>query len=152
MPIFDLLSRQDGLELPSMEELREGRALRVEDAMRRPGAPVLHSDETLADALARLQGVSEQFFLVSFPTGRWAGVQMETLLKFASDGKLQEPLRSLLDIQRLPRLHPDQSLDLALRLLRDRPYLPVVHRADARRLEGILSLSDVISSYRRTPA
>jgi CBS domain-containing protein len=50
---------------------------------------------------------------------------------------------------RLPRLHPDQSLDLALRLLRDAPYLPVVHRADARRLLGILSLEDVLAAYRR---
>ena len=36
VPIFDLLSRQDGMELPSMEEMREGRTLRVEDAMRKP--------------------------------------------------------------------------------------------------------------------
>lgn len=35
-PIFDLLSRQDGLDLPSLEEEREVRPLRVEDAMRPP--------------------------------------------------------------------------------------------------------------------
>ena len=39
--IFDVLSRQEGLELPSMEEMREGQALRVEDAMRPPIEPVL---------------------------------------------------------------------------------------------------------------
>ena len=50
---------------------------------------------------------------------------------------------------RLPRLHPDQSLDLALRLMRDAPFLPVVHRADARRLLGVLSLDDILAAYRR---
>ena len=37
-PIFDLLSRQDGLDLPSLEEDRERAVLRVEDAMRAPTA------------------------------------------------------------------------------------------------------------------
>jgi hypothetical protein len=40
-------------------------------------------------------------------------------------------------------------VDLAMRLMRDWPHLPVVHRADARRLEGVLSLSDVLNSYLR---
>jgi chloride channel protein, CIC family len=150
VPIFDLLSRQDGMELPSMEEMREGRTLRVEDAMRKPVAPVLQSDETVADALARLTGLVEEFFLVSFPTGRWAGVRTETLRKLAADGQARSSLRSVLGVQRLPRLHPDQSLDLALRLIRDWPSLPVVHRGDARQLEGVLSLSDVLSCYQRT--
>ena len=35
-PIFDLLSRQDGLDLPSLEEERELAVLRVEDAMHAP--------------------------------------------------------------------------------------------------------------------
>jgi hypothetical protein len=39
-----------------------------------------------------------------------------------------------------------------LRLLRDQPFLPVVHRADARRLIGILSLEDILAAYRRASA
>jgi len=46
-PIFDVLARQDGIDLPSMEELREGHALRVEDAMRAPVTPVLSADDTV---------------------------------------------------------------------------------------------------------
>src|SRR5436305_10036857 len=41
IPIFDLLTRQDGLELPSMEELREEDILQVEDAMQPVEDPVL---------------------------------------------------------------------------------------------------------------
>src|SRR5206468_9400646 len=37
--IFDLLTRQDGLELPSMEEQREEDILRVEDAMQPAEGP-----------------------------------------------------------------------------------------------------------------
>lgn len=149
-PIFDILSRQDGLELPSMEEMREGQALRVEDAMRPPAAPILLSDESVADALARLEGVTDEFLLVSFPTGRWAGVRAEALRKLAADGHQQSPLRGVVGVQRLPRLHPDQSLDLALRLIREWPYLPVVHRADAKKLEGVISLPDMLNSYQKT--
>ena len=33
--------------------------------------------------------------------------------------------------------------------MRDSPFLPVVHRADARRLIGVLSLDDILAAYRR---
>jgi CIC family chloride channel protein len=149
-PIFDVLSRQDGMELPSMEEMREGQAMRVEDAMRKPSAPVLQPDDTVSGALVRVGGLVEDFFLVSFPTGRWVGVKAEALRKLVAEGQGETTLRNVLGVQRLPRLHADQSLDLALRLIRDWPVLPVVHRGDARRLEGVLSLSDVLSCYQRS--
>src|SRR5438045_5888986 len=41
IPIFDLLTRQDGVELPSMEEQRDLPVLRVEDAMKPPSVPIL---------------------------------------------------------------------------------------------------------------
>src|ERR1700726_4031276 len=47
IPIFDALTRQDGLELPSMEEQREEGILRVEDAMRPVDGPVLDAQETV---------------------------------------------------------------------------------------------------------
>jgi CBS domain-containing protein len=64
-------------------------------------------------------------------------------------GKGPLPLANVLPGTRLPRLHADQSLDLALRLIRDAPLLPVVHRADARHLVGLLSLDDILAAYRR---
>ena len=154
VPIFDALSRQEGLELPSMEEMREGRPLRVEDAMRQPSMPPLSADAGVVEALERVQlmpaNAPEDFLLVSYPTGRWSGVKIAALHQFAAEDKLLAPLRDVLGAQRLPRLHPDQPLDLAMRLMRDWPYLPVVSRADATRLEGVLSLSDILMSYLRT--
>src|SRR5437764_8189689 len=51
IPIFDMLSKQDGLDLPSMEEQREERVLRVEDAMRPVHVPVVDSQLPTRDAL-----------------------------------------------------------------------------------------------------
>lgn len=154
VPIFDELSTQEGLDLPSMEELREGRPLRVEDAMRSTKLPTLSADAAVVEALERVQlmpaNTPEDFLLVTYPTGRWSGVKIAALHKFASEDKLLSPLRDLLGAQRLPRLHPDQPIDLAMRLMRDWPYLPVVSRADATRLEGVLSLSDILMAYLRT--
>ncbi len=151
--LFDVLSRQEGLDLPSMEELREGRALRVEDAMRPPISPALLENDSIAEAIARIEArkdaPAEEFFLVGFATGRWTGVRVPALHKFIAEGQATAPLREVLGAQRLPRLHPDQPVDLAMRLMRDFPYLPVVSRADARRLEGILSMQDVLNAYLR---
>jgi hypothetical protein len=51
VPIFDVLSRQDGLELPSMEEQREERVLRVEDAMRPVDVLIIDSHSSIDHAI-----------------------------------------------------------------------------------------------------
>jgi chloride channel protein, CIC family len=148
-PIFDVLTRQDGLELPSMEEARERSVLRVENAMRQPVGLPLKASDTVADALSRLGNVAEDPVLVSYDSGRWALVRRTALQSAIDSGQGELSLAEVLPPTRLPRLHPDQPLDIALRLLRDAPFLPVVHRADARSLMGILSLEDILAAYRR---
>lgn len=54
--------------------------------------------------------------------------------------------------ERFPHVHPDHPLDVALRLMHERPLLPVVHRADFSRLVGVISLDDVLQAYRQTGA
>src|SRR5690349_23736447 len=54
VPIFDMLTRQDGLDLPSMEEQREQSVLRVEDAMRTLSDPVLDADQPLRSACQQI--------------------------------------------------------------------------------------------------
>ncbi len=151
-PVFDVLTRQDGLDLPSMEEAREQAVLRVENAMRESAGPTLKASDTVADALSRIGDMTEEPLLVSYESGRWTLVRKSTLQNALKSDQGGLPLREVLPGARLPRLHPDQPLDVALRLLRDAPFLPVVHRADARRLIGILSLEDVLAAYRRVSA
>ncbi|MGH9641644.1 MAG: chloride channel protein, partial [Terriglobales bacterium] len=70
VPIFDMLTRQDGLDLPSMEEQREEDILRVEDAMRPPTGPLLDSEETLDRVLQKVDVKSPEPLLVRLnPTG-----------------------------------------------------------------------------------
>ena len=48
-----------------------------------------------------------------------------------------------------PHVHPDQGLDLALERMgaNQIEILPVVSRADVHKLEGIVTLRDVLDSY-----
>jgi CIC family chloride channel protein len=145
-PIFEMLSRQDGVALPSMEEEREARLPRVEDAMR-PASIVLGGDEVVAAAIARLG--EHAAAPVALTGAAWAAISRGDLDMLHSAGRGNDTLAgSLARDARVRPVHPDQPLDTALRLLRDHPLLPVVHRADARKLEGILTVEDILLAYR----
>jgi chloride channel protein, CIC family len=146
--LFDELSRQDGITLPSMEERREETQLRVEHAMRRYGAPALPANEALRIARDRVAGANEAYLLVLGDFG-WGGFPAELL--GAGDGKGANDVAvvTLCTHRNLPTLHPDEPLETALRLLEDRPLLPVVRRTDQGILQGVVSLQDVLQAYRR---
>jgi CIC family chloride channel protein len=147
--LFDLLAKQDGLELPSMEEQREQIVLRVEDAMRRPEVQPLQAGDSLGHALKIAESSTEEVLLVRFPTGRWAGIDRNELRKLALKQARETPLREVLPSARLPVLHPDQRLDDVLRFIQGHALLPVVSRAGSRKLEGVLSLADILTAYQR---
>ncbi len=148
VPIFDMLSRQDGLDLPSMEEERELSVLRIEDAMRPVPAVVLSDEQTVEEAAKRAEHAKSDVLLVRrSPTG-WSVVRKEELLKMASLGKNEMSLASLLPAERAPILHADHPLDTALRYIYDWPLLPVVHRADVHLLVGVLTMADILRAYR----
>jgi len=151
LPIFDVMTAQDGLNLPSMEEHRETRVLRVEDAMRPPPAVTLHAEETVQSALARAPETSHATLFVSSSTGRWTVVKRSDLEEAARQGRQAELVGSATPGERVSRLHADQPLEVALRFLHGSESLPVVHRAQPRILLGILSLEDLLVAYRRTP-
>ena len=144
-PIFDLLSRQDGLDLPSLEEEREVQFLRVEDAMRPATTQTLSRHMSIRRALDQVQRSAEDFFVVGLGGDRWSGVHRATLLALAPNPDL--PLaRELSD--GIPYVYPDHRLDTALRLMGEWPFLPVVHRANLQQLLGVISLDDVMRAYR----
>jgi len=146
--IFDALTRQDGLHLPSMEEQREEDVLRVEDAMRSATDPILETGDSLDRAFQRWNGNLPEFLLVRRrPTG-WSCISRTELEASIRQGKGNLPLSSILDSRAMPVLHPDNPLDTALRYADQWPVLPVVSRADFRRLEGVISQTDVLKLYR----
>ena len=147
--LFDLLAKQDNLELPSMEEQREQIVLRVEDAMRKPDLPPLQAGDTIARALEIGETSTEEVLLVRFPTGRWAGIARQDLPGMATAHPPETHLREVLSTARLPILHPDQRLDDVLRFIQGHGLLPVVSREASRKLEGVLSLQDILTAYQR---
>ncbi len=148
-PLFDMLSRQDGLDLPSMEQRREVETLRVEDALRPYPGPVLRGADSIAEALKRAAKSAQAVLLVQDGEGIWGCIAMEELQRQAEAGNDAAPLSSLLSLVPLPHVHPDQVLDEALRRMGDEPLLPVVSRADFSKLEGVISLADILQAYRR---
>jgi CIC family chloride channel protein len=146
VPLFDLLSRQDGLDLPSLEEEREQSILRVEDAMHPTMGRALLGDESITSARTIAGSTPEAYVLVSLGEGRWSVLSRETLLDPANDESM--PVRTLVRA-RVPRLHLDQSLDVALRFIKDRPMLPVVHRGNMDLLMGVVSVEDILRAYRK---
>ncbi len=146
--LFDLLSRQDGMELPSMEERREEVLLHVEDAMRAYQGTVLSVEDPVQVAVTAADASAEAFVLVKDGRERWHGIRKDELHQWAPHMRQTDPLNDLLPQTVLPYLHPDQPLDDALRHLAAWPLLPVVSRADLSKLEGVVALPDVLRAYR----
>jgi CIC family chloride channel protein len=140
-----LLSRQDGMDLPSLEEEREVPLLRVEDAMRPPLGQTLTGKLLLHEARQRVQGSAQDYFVVGMGGDEWSGMSRAVLLDMIPNSDI--PLSQVLTA-RIPYLHPDHPLDTALRLIGGRPMLPVVHRAHVQQLLGVVSLDDVMRAYR----
>jgi CIC family chloride channel protein len=146
--IFDVLAHQDGIVLPSMEQEREASVQRVEDALR-PPALLVAGDDRVAQVLRRIDDGGGAPALAQPRRGAWVIVSAEMLRRFAEEGKGELAIASVLGVaEPAPILHPDQPVELALRRMGDRAFLPVVHRADPTQLIGIISIEDVLRVYR----
>ena len=146
--IFDVLTRQDGLELPSMEEQREEGVLHVEDAMRAVEGLVLDAQDTVEQAWMKAERAEGDEFLVRMSPSGWNSVSKKQLRALVDEGKGGANLGSQLPIRQVPFLHPDLPLETALRYVDRWPLVPVVSRADVRHLEGVISQRDVLERYR----
>jgi CIC family chloride channel protein len=145
--IFDVLSRQDGLELPSMEEEREERVLRVEDAMRPLDVPLISSHKTMAEAALLCQKQGAKDVLVDDPPFGWSSVSAAALQEFVQQEKGNLTIAQILPEARMPQIYPDNRLEVALRHIANWPFLPVMHRADSKQLVGLISLEDIMSTF-----
>jgi CIC family chloride channel protein len=147
VPIFDMLTRQDGLILPSLEEDREEAILRVEDAMLPAPATILSAEDYVDANARRVLDSTDSSFLVRMHPSGWGTVSAEQLQRLFHEGKGEHTLGSVLPAQCLPSLYPDLPLDSALRYVNDYPLVPVVNRANSRKLEGVISRESVFRKY-----
>lgn len=151
VPIFDLLTRQDGLILPSLEEDREETILRVEDAMLPVPAIILNAEEYVDANARRIQDSSDRAFLVRMRSSGWSTITREQLNRLFQEGKGELTLASVLPPQTVPSLYPDLPLDAALRYVNNYALVPVVNRANFLKLEGVISSESVFQKYGAHP-
>jgi chloride channel protein, CIC family len=144
VPLFDFLARQDGFFLPSIEEMREHTVLHVEDAMR-PGDGIVFREDHAADMFREAETSAAPQLLLWQREGGWRSIARDDVRQLKADeaGKMEIPSKGP-----VPQLYPDQNLDEALRIIGDWPVVPVVNRANLEKLEGVLSLDDILHRYR----
>ncbi|HJW98649.1 MAG TPA: chloride channel protein [Terriglobales bacterium] len=147
IPIFDMLSKQDGLDLPSMEEQREERVLRVEDAMRPVHVPVVDSQLPIRDALKIALEQKAKEILVDDPPFGWSSLTTDALRKALAQHRGQNATAQILPEGRMPQIYPDNRLEVALRHISPWPFLPVMHRADPGKLVGVVALQDIMKAF-----
>jgi CIC family chloride channel protein len=152
IPIFDLLTRQDGLVLPSLEEAREETILRIEDAMLPPPSIILSAGDYIDAATRRAQAFSQVIFFVRMEPSGWSTISRDLLERLLNEGKGEHTIGSLISAQTLPCLYPDLPLEAALRYVNQVALVPVVNRADSRRLEGVISREAVFVRYQSKEA
>jgi CIC family chloride channel protein len=163
VPILDIFTHQDGLDLPSMEEQREESNLHLEDALHPVAVPVVQGSETLAGVAGTLAQYGGDIndatpVLVHCSDGLWyAATRREIEALIAKEGEKTTAgeevsgdivtLEQRLGEERAPVLHPDLPLASALPHFRRWPLLPVTNRAMRGALEGTVSLDEVLKRY-----
>jgi CIC family chloride channel protein len=147
-PIYEALAQQDGIHLPSHKTREELGRRTVKQIMRR-AAEILPSQQSVQYATDRMRSSEFRSWIVE-DEGSVVGVlSRATLERAVADGKAEETLMSLFDSLDFPHVHADHPLHLALERMSKShvDILPVVNRADIHRLEGVVTLRDVLDSY-----
>jgi CIC family chloride channel protein len=147
-PIYESLARQDGIHLPTAEA-RQQEGLRQTILAMRPAADVLPADMTVRGALETIRLSESTAWPVSDERGVIGVLSFGKLQQAATAGSETKQLRELLDGADFPHLHVDHPLSLALERMGACQVnaLPVVNRANIHKLEGIVTLKDVLALY-----
>jgi CIC family chloride channel protein len=151
VPLFDLLARQDGVVLPSIEERREMLSFAVEDAMRTEGMVISEPGEHITEIARRAEANPGVALLLRVRPGEWWLLDREDVLRLAPEASPTTTAIHAKSKGPLPYLFRDQTLAEALQVMGDWPVLPVASRADLGKLEGILTLADTLHAFRKTP-
>jgi len=146
-PIYEALAVQDGIHLPSAES-RQLRVQRQVARIMRPATESLPAEITVREAVERTRSSEFRTWLVTDSRGVVGVINRSTLERALPEG-VDKKLGKLMDVPVFPHVHSDQGLDLALDRMgtNQLEILPVVSRADVHRLEGIVTLRDVLDSY-----
>jgi CIC family chloride channel protein len=147
-PIYEVLARQDGIHLPSAETRQQQEQHRVTHAMR-TATEILAAEMTVGEALETTQSSEFRSWPVTDERGVVGIVSRSSLQHALAEGGATRGVTELVDSRDFPHVHVDQSLHLALERLgtAQLDVLPVVSRANVHKLEGIITLHDILDSY-----
>jgi CIC family chloride channel protein len=147
-PIYEVLAHQDGIHLPSAETRQQQGQRRVIHAMR-TATEILAAQMTVGEALEKTQSSQFRSWPVVDERGVVGIVSQSSLQHALAEGAATRRLTELVDSPDFPHVHVDQSLHFALERLgaAQLDALPVVSRADVHKLEGIITLHDILDSY-----
>ncbi len=147
-PIYEALARQDGIHLPSAESRQQEGHRQVILAML-PATHILSADMTVHQALEKVRSSDSTAWPVSGDRGLIGVLSFGKLQQAATAGSETKQLKELLDGDDFPHLHVDHPLSLALERMGAFQVnaLPVVNRANIHKLEGIVTLKDVLALY-----
>ena len=150
-PIYEALAVQDGIHLPTAES-RQRYGQRQLATVMHTADESLPAEITVREALERARSSEVRTWLVTDRRGVVGVINLDRLereLGEDEDKNEDEKLGDLMDALVFPHVHPDQGLDLALERMgaNQIEILPVVNRADVHKLEGIVTLRDVLNAY-----
>src|SRR5260370_5423149 len=108
----------------------------------------LPAEITVREALERVSSSEFRSWVVDDRRGVVGVINLSRLERELAEGPAKQ-LGELVGARTFPHVHPDQGLDLALERMgaNQIEILPVVSRADVHKLEGIVTLRDVLDSY-----
>jgi CIC family chloride channel protein len=147
-PIYEALSVQDGIHLPTAETRQRLGQRQVVTVMRAAANDSLPAEATVREALEKVRSGKLPTLLVTDRRGV-IGVLAQPRLEQEPSENTDKQIGQLVDAMVFPHVHSDQGLDLALERMGSHQLdlLPVVNRADVHRLEGIVTLRDVLKAY-----
>ena len=151
-PIYEGLAMQDGIHLPS-PETRQRYGQRQVIKVMQTATESLPAEITVREARERVRSSKFRTWLVTDRRGVIGVINFATLEQELALGQDKEgadkKVGELVDAMVFPHVHPDQGLDLALERMgaNQIEILPVVNRADVHKLEGMVTLRDVLDAY-----
>jgi CIC family chloride channel protein len=147
-PIYDALAHQDGIHLPSHGTRNEPNKRTVLQIMRKI-PEILPAEMRVQDVIEQTRAGKLRTWPVAEKDYFLGMLTRETLGCAFVDGRKEQLLKDIVETLQVPHLHTDQALHLALeRMSKYRlDVLPVLHRADIHKLEGVVTLPDVLDAY-----
>jgi CIC family chloride channel protein len=156
-PIYDALSQQEGIHLPSAHSRSQAGKIQVQHAMR-PAPAVLAPDAEVEAVLPQVKKSALNAWPVVDKDGLWGMVRNSEIERAAADEGSKKTIADILqgDSENgrfagddTAHVHLDHSLSVALERMgaSGLNVLPVVSRANVHQLVGIVVLDDILHTY-----